>query len=683
MATISAPKNSRDEVQTDAVQIIVLLGDEEGNPPTLDDEIHYMKVERIGHYANGGRDDVITLHVDMDAAEERLVDTETPTGYNRQIEIRTLDEDGEPKKILGWGFLARQPQTIDDRNEGYTVEARLDQNLFGNALTEYPVCFPIVDEHHPSGKELLRINRKLIFNPEIDEIIEPNMSDKVRENGDLTTDELEDDPFEPPPWRYIIDPESMRTEAARTLQDQTRSLWTLGEAVYFLCWWLNPDETYIKNPTLEELAEVLSDRDDLIKNIEIPFGLFLPGCLDALLVPLEYGWQIVHSLETNDDDEEVRVSRMRFYARGKGVKKQLHMQRPDKKKSLKKTNVDEFRATYSLVDLANRVEVYGALKRREATFILVPGWDDADDELDLSDLEKDQPTAIAKPDVGRKWVLNESGDYIGRRTEITEAFDIASLFTDGSTFSFRRRRFLPCISQHVSSGGDDKESNRFRVDWWDVDEPDAFNPADITDPAWFKVKWPFSVLEKECGIYFEGPTPPDALWDRVSSGSTVAVRITASIEADDRIVGIADRRPESPQGLDLALIIDKSTKFQDRSVLRPSLFQDAPSTARNDQIDIDAYAEKVRDIEDAVQISCSVVLEGIEHPEYEIGDLIDKVEGRNLVFDGYTPDPDSEVEPRRPQIVGFNYLLGDVQKLEILMESFKQERPQIGKGGLL
>lgn len=740
--SISAPSNPRGRQKQSAAKLIVLLGPTDGSAPSVDDEVDYLIPQRIGIYANGGRDDVMTFNYDLKKSESRLIDTTTPVGYHRQIEVRMLDEDDEPTRVLAWGFIARQPQTINDASEKVEIEARLDQHVFGGPLTDYPTWDTVSDAQ-------IDVQRGLVFNPEIDEEIKPNCSDKQH---DLADPEDEDD------FYYVLDPESARTTPARFMQDQTPGLWTLPRAVHMLCWHLNPDEDYIKNPSLEDLEDVLSDRDDLIKNVDIPFGLWLPAALDALLIPAEYGWQLVHSL--NSDDE--RETRMRFYKRGSGITKQLHMQRPGETKDLKGTNVDEFSATYSIVDLANRIECYGDYVKKEDTFELVKGWSDDDDSLDLAALEKDQPDAIAKPFVGRKWILNEAGDYNDTRTEITEAFDLSDVFD--ITTPYRRRKFERCLSQHTDA--DDKESNGYRVDWfnhnaaaaavawsstlkvtagqvvsyssylylaladslnsappgaswqeigwvavssWDSGTtyndgdqatysgiryrakngphtnyipPSSPNEwenmeADLVGGAWQKVKWPFSVLEKECGILFEGPTPPDALWNyMLAEPEKARVRITATVRGDSRLTGIATRRSQSPNGLNIALVLNVRDKFQNSEVRPGSLFASSASIARNDQTAINTYAETVRNIEDAAQVGCSIRLEGVDHDEYQIGDLIDKVDGRNLSLDGYVASAGS-VTPRRPQVIGFNYLVAGGQRVELLLESFKQERPEV------
>jgi hypothetical protein len=642
---LSSPANPFAQLWQSPRKLVVLLGPPDGTAPTLVNETTWLIPYRISLSAGGGRDDVMLFNVDLAKAGKRLVDTTSPTAFKRQIEVRTLDEDGKATVVLGWGFISKNPQQIGD-GETTMFEARIANQHFGTPLTGYPI-------YNIAAFARLDINRPLVFNPEIDEIIEPNMSSFP----DVTNS-----------WSYVVDPESLRTQASKTYQFQTATAWKLSDAVLAMCWWLNPSETYIKNPTKKDLQMAFADRDTMLKNVTIPLGTTLPNALDMLLVPFEYSWYLKHSLQGSD-----RVTKIQFFSRGKGQKKQVFMQRPGATRDIKKTNIAEFDAEYDINSLANRIEVYGDYLKREATFPLKLGWSTTYDSTDLADLEKGQPTAEAHPAVGRKFILNEAGDYNYLRPEITAPYSFASLFLSAIQ-SVRRRQFLRCLSQHADA--DDLESNGFRVDWYDRDQTGAISSILPADPGWIRVKWPYSVLEKECGILFEGPLPPDALWSLMAEDPTlVKIRITATIVGDQRVKGIATKRAQSPNGQDVTLVLDLHDRFQFSKVDSSSIFASRPSIARDDTSVIQAYATSVQAIEDAMKIHCSIPLEGIAHPEYSMGDLIDSVSGRNLSLNGY--DPTGGEDTRNPQIVGFVYHLQGGQRMELMLDSFERERPEV------
>jgi len=658
---ISAPANPTSALYQKPAKFVVLLGpedgsapqpeyppEEEGGDPLPGDECTWLIPLQATRSAGGGRDDLLTFDVDLDRADKRLIDTTTPTGVQRQIELRMLDEDGEPTQLIGWGFLSANPQRIGPDGESTAYEARITKHHFGVPLTSYPIYDPFVNR--------LDVNRPLVFNPEIDEIIEGNKSSRTAAQG----------------WNYVIDPESVRTAAARTLQAQTASQWTLADAVLALCWWLNPEQEWISNPRRKTVDAAFTDRNDMLKNVAIPFGCYLPQALDTLLMPFEYGWYLTHAFAEGFGAQE-RVTSIRFFRRGSGTKKQLKLQRPGTSRDIKKTNVESLALEYSINDLANKVEVYGDYTKREATFDLYMGWSDSFDTTNYEDLEKGQTFAEAHPAVGRKFILNEGGDHNGVRPEITDPYDLEPLL--GEEHQVRRRKFLRCLTQRPDV--DDVESNGFLVQWYDENADGATDPDVVDDPGWTRVKWPFSILEKECGIWFEGPRPPSELWDLVSSGNAdkVRVRITAVIAGDLRLTGTATRRDQSPNGQDVTLALDLRDRFQNSAVDAESVYHERESTARDDATEIQTYAEDIRDIEDAMRIPCSVTLEGVKHPEYLMGDLIDQVDGRNLSLNGY--DPNAGADTRNPQIVGFTYHLNGGQRLELLLDSFKKQRPQI------
>lgn len=653
----TAPANPFKSLSQKAAKLVVYLGPTDGTPPTVTNEVDWLIPQRATLTAGSSRDQVLTFAVDLAKLEKRLLDTTVPVALQRQVELRTLDENGDPDTIIGWGFLAKNPQAINSQEESTSFEARIANFHFGKPLTSYPIY------DHTRVTPRLDVMRPLVFNPEIDERIEPNKSNIKDEKG----------------WNYVIDPESMRTEASRTFQEQTSSMWKLSDAVLALCWWLNPNETHIKNPTRADVQEQFAARDDLLKNVEIPSGMFLSEALDALLTPFEYGWHLVHTggfLRQTDElgQEEVSLIRqtaIRFFARGEGLRRTVLLQRPGESRDIKKTNVAEFDAVYDIFELANIVEVHGDFLKRESTFELQKGWKTQYDTKDLPDLSKGETFNEDHPSVGRKFVLNEAGDYIGLRPEITEPFSFDFLFPEGQ--QTRRRRFQRCLSQHTDA--DDLESNGYRVDWYDSSQTDAVDPDDPTDPGWVRVTWPFSVLEKECGILFEGTTPPGGLWNLIDDPSKIRVRITATVVGDQKLKGIAAKRANSPNAQDVPLVLDLKDRFQFSKVHVESIFKDRPSVARDDSAAIQTYAETVRNIEDACQIHCSVTLEGISHPQYSIGQIITNVRGRNLNLNAFSSF--GVKETRSPQIVGFVWHLQGNQRLELLLDSFERERPQI------
>jgi hypothetical protein len=96
----------------------------------------------------------------------------------------------------------------------------------------------------------------------------------------------------------------------------------------------------------------------------------------------------------------------------------------------------------------------------------------------------------------------------------------------------------------------------------------------------------------------------------------------------------------------------------------------------DDTRELQKYLEHIRDWDDSADLSCSVTLDGIDHHEYGLGDLITKVDGRNLSLDANSP---TATAPKFLQIMGLNMELEGQQKTELLLESFKLERFDFGR----
>lgn len=621
-----------------ATKLVVLLGNSNGSAPTSTDEVDYLVPTRIERSSTGSRVNSMTLEELLAKDQEHVLDTLTPKAVNRQVEVREVDAIGRVRRVLAWGKLAAQPIHIGE-SETVTWMIRIDKHHFGEPLGKTPWWNPITSA-------VVELDRPLIFNAEIDDKITLNRSDKqwADRNG-----------------AYVFfDSAAIDTEAARLSHGQVPAKWRLFQAVHTLCWLCNPDETFITNPTRADcsiqLGEIDADHERL-KNLALESGKHLPELLDQLLEPFGCSWTI--DLEV-DPDTDQSTRRFRFFRRNVGTEKELYLQRPGEKLDPVKSKVPDLNINYDIANLANRIIGCTSRKQREATFRLQYGWPVSQDSLARDDLQKNSATAKAYPHAGHKLVLNESGAWTGLRPEITETYNLAVLF-DGHPTLPTCRKFKPCISQVVDAASNRLESRGYWLEWLD--------PADAT---WKRRTWSFSVLQLECGIWFE--TIPEEFWNAIQDNpATTGIRITATVEGDTRTYGTAERQEQSPNFDDVTLRLNLGDKFHDRKVHSLSIFYADRATADeiDDIIPLQAYVEQVRGLEDAADLSCSAPLEGIDHPEYQIGDLITRVNGRNLELS--RNNPGLFVTKRYLQIVGITYDLKDSQRMELLLESFDEE----------
>lgn len=625
----SAPANPEIETAKPGTQFLVWLGDDSGGTPTEEDETTALKLLEITRTAGGRSLDTAVFAYDLGETGERLVDLQTPDSWNRQLEVRVADEEGEPTaQAAFWGALSIQSIGISARDEAASVTARIEPYHFGSVCKGYHVNDPVA--HDPGDGEVVLIEKDIRFNPLIDGKIEFN-------RGTVSSGTFRYDLW--------VDPESVRTATAITYQDLNVVEWELRECILALCKLLNPSETYIKNPTANDLAITLLDLDNppVIRNVTLPRGFYLPYYLDALLEPHGFGWFL--RLGFNDDGTMFR--KIAVFKRGEGEERDVYLQRPGEDIDLAKSNVSDLAVETSIADLANVVTGYGSLEEREVTIELYRGWPEADDSLSCDDLDRTYPDSVfaQHQTAWRLWVANEAGDYNGLRTSvapISATTDLASVFTRAVPC---RRRLYDCLTY-------DENGNRRPpfIEWYDPDEADS-------DLRWKPLEaGSVAILNDQIGIYFTGATPPSSI---VAAGEDARIRITGTIQGDARIQYQATRRPESPNGLNVELVLDLSDRFHDREVFDvfPSAFQsvlaDDPNGAaeRDDATALETFVKKVRDTEDAAAIRASVTLHGI-HWDYEIGQVIRKVEGREISFNRFAESSETK---RYLQIYGISY----------------------------
>jgi hypothetical protein len=154
------------------------------------------------------------------------------------------------------------------------------------------------------------------------------------------------------------------------------------------------------------------------------------------------------------------------------------------------------------------------------------------------------------------------------------------------------------------------------------------------------------------------------------------LRITCSIEGDEVLSYTAPRRDSSPNGLDVPLFLDVHDRFQYRDVNGSSKYNGTAADSKDDLSKLTTYIDKVRDNNDQAEVSVGITLLTSNHPEYKIGNLITKVDGRNLTFNANS----DAATPRPLQIVGINRSLDGEQHTELLLESCELEKRELQVG---
>lgn len=586
---------------------IVLVGTD-GAPPTDGGETDLWKVTTVTRSAGGSDLDHARFDYSLARSGERVQDMQSPQGLDTWLCVtlpRPRSEmDSEP---LFAGTVAKLSVRLDAEGEFAPRTARVERHHFGA-----PVRGPRVVD--PEG-ETRDLHTEIIFNPTIDGRVWGNRSSWS-------------DPDKGHFW--WIDPGSARTANARaTNGNQTANLWTLGQATVTLCRLANPDEELVLNPELSEVAEVLKDGPAL-KNWTLPRNAYLPELLDKLLHAHGCDWHLVPVRESG----AFRL-RIKLFKRGVGTEVSVQRERVGTSLRPGRNDLIALDCEWNVADIANRIRVQSARKMKEVTVELKRGWPESEDDLTVDELQKSDPESefAAHPDAWRRWVLNEGGDYAGSRPTVDEDrpwleiktgdwFDVRPLL-DAADVP-RRRKFERPLTF-------DKRTNErvnMLVQAWDP-ETEEWNHIGGWSP-----------LEHECGIYFDGDKPPD---DLVKLGEDARLRITACLESDIRDEAVAARRDESPNGAEIELVLDLGDRFFSRTRQKTgdykSILIDDPddedeSDERDDHDALVEYAERVREVEDAARLTATLTLKGIQ-TAYEIGQLVTKVDGRNVVLNRF------------------------------------------------
>ena len=582
---------------------------------------------------NSHRLDHCTLELDLGFTGGTLVDQRLAPNSDLEVEIVETTEDNS-KRVTHWGKVAFEEIELGN-TEKLRVVSRIDEFHLSQPLVGYWTWNPNV-----SGPQ--QVFEELIFNRAIDGVT----------FGNRHPNQGVQDAFGGVP--LFLDPESARTKASQKFNniDSLPTFWKLSEAVAYLCRVSNPKEFYVKNPAIADLAKIFDDQTDLLRHVHLPHGLYLSQALDRLIGPLGYSWYIAL-------DERGRRF-FAFFKRGEGTDQvQVYLQCPGELLDTDQTNVKQCQIKYDITEIANSVVGLGSFVEVEATFELLRCWSPSDDALaNTPDLLRiGQPHFNEHVDVWRKWVLNEAGDYTGLRPEIKLPYDFSKLSAK-SAFTVKRRKFLPCLTLGADGLTPIGRCGGCRVEYW--------NPNSDSG-RWIESHHEVHVLEHECGVHFAGQLPPREI---MLLGDKAKVRITATIQLDQRLLYHAQRRKDSPNADDVTVVLDLHDRFHFKRVDKSSQVTGSKTLAVDDTAALKTYCDQVRDTYNVAEVNGPVVIEGIDWLGYELGQSVTKIEGREIDFNGVA---DSSRQPLYPQIVGIA-LDYQSQTTTLTLQQFKAAR---------
>lgn len=571
-------------------ELIVLLGPPSADPPGDADTFESVYCSRVVQSAGGSRLDYADLTYLLD---DHLKDRDQPASFARMIAIQLPDT---VKTRLHLGDYVGESLKILKEGESLTAQSQLRSYHFGSPVVGYDVWSPI-----SSSEEV--IESDIIFNPTVDDVTLINMSSKIRDGKE---------------GRLWTHPETSQTDDGALYQTVDREEWTLRRAVISICELLNPNEEFIRNPTYADIA-VLVDAP-AIRDVIIAMGTFLPQSLDMLLIPHGFNWYV-------DYDTATEKPQITVFKIGDGEEKTLFLQPPGEVLNLEWSNVNQLVIDNGIGDSANQVRVFGQFEEVEVTLPLYPAWDATHDSLTVDDLTKDGPEYAGKETVHRLWVANEAGDI----DETESRWGISPTVPDLSAVFTRWTPHRRTLNEPLTFQGGTITGNKQR-------RPIFIEYSIDAGLTWEPAKdWGAKLCPDQIGILFDADSPPTELID---AGENARVRVTGTLFGDKRVEGLATKQAWAVNGRTVELVLNRPDKFQSRWRQTigdfKSVFTDQSplpeADERDDTEEILLYAETLRDQNHYADVTCEFRLPGW-HLEYKIGDLISKIEGRELNLD--------------------------------------------------
>ena len=587
--------NTTDALFVDYDEMTVLLGPAGGAAPGLADVFENVYALRVVQSASGSRLDFAELIYNL---TDHLTNREQPDNFARMIEVRLPDA---ADTLLHRGDYVRESASVERDGESLTAQSQLRSYHFGNPLTYYDVYLV--------GAFSEAIADDIVFNPMIDNRTLFNMSDKNRNNNVALNGRL---------W---VHPECVSGTVGETWQGQVRQEWTLSHAVRSLCWLLNPNEDFILNPTTAVIDLLLVGPS--VRAVTIPLGTRLSQALDALLIPLGFNWYIDYS---KADAPGFGLPQIAIFQIGVGTAKELKFQAPGAVLDLADSNVNQFSTDNNIGDSFNQVTVLGQFEEAECTFPLFAAWDAAHDALAAADLDKDGDEYLTHETVWRLFIANEAGDInpavarLGQTPTVPDLTGIFELWTP-------HRRTLQEPLTYIAgtpSAAVSLQERRAHVLEYSID----------SGATWLASadKWTVKLCPDQIGVLFDMTGIPEELYD---AGSAGRLRITGSVFADSRINSTATRNAWAVNGRTIEQVLVKPEKFQYRFRNIAGTYQSVLTglaDTKDDTTEISDFAEAIRDQNQYAEVDCEFRLPGW-HLEYEIGDLITKIAGREINLD--------------------------------------------------
>ncbi|HUX16360.1 MAG TPA: hypothetical protein VMW52_07785, partial [Phycisphaerae bacterium] len=486
--------------------------------------------------------------------------------------------------------------------------------------------------------------------------------------------------------------------------DPAASHWTVTEALEYLLWQLNGEETWIANPDLTDLYTAF-DAPLPETNVD---GMSLWAALAA--VADRAGLDVFESFELDGAGEP--VSRIRVVARGQGTVRTIKHQAPAEDGSLTPldlnlTNLFACQVATGTANCLTSPVVAGAAPIIEISVILQPAWDPADVDVVAADLVIDPRTVALLAatadycrqyctvgdlfagfaDVFRLWDANTDGRYSAApySCSIPDVALLAQILGSPAAGTWPRvpYRPLPLVSRLGCQGDVSGRSGQSLLEvCYNADE------ADPDDCAW--ALWPggYRILPDRLGVRLTdanlaavshaGAGP--ARWGHTFLDSLLAdpgkvrLRLTCSVASPERGIAWPAARTYPGTAFATGEFVDRGGAGAVRDVaessvlLFPSAYGTFEADGADDAADLAAMAAAIQDEHERRTIEASLP---IAWPDEPIGltDRIARIDGIDVELStdpARAPRVVNVTKLLRPEAYGMHLTLGSYRKAPIL-----------------
>jgi hypothetical protein len=533
-------------------------------------------VRSVERYAGAEKRDTAVMEV-IDVGANDYVDTafELTNKFENEIcQIGIQDRKANAVQWIHYGRIVGGQYAMGGSGSKLELTSRFEDQLLGEPLKNR-----IIEITRDVGLKITVIqtlDQELVFNPRYEGKVYGNKTFGFGLN------------LVP----LFIDLNGLNLELLTLPQTSQFVLWSIPDAVHYLCADLNSSETHVRNPLWTELIRILP-QNVYLNNLSLPVGIYLGEALDRVLNPFGYYWKITH--------DSANSRRIEVFSKDTPYRNVIKFtgHKPG-------TLVDDENDRLPEIDLRvdngdkvfNQVTVIGARKRSELTVMLRPDWDTRLESNPITAFVWDSPAMQANPAlryVYRKYRANLS---------LLSQFGI----TNNTS---ARRPMLPCLT--LDEKGQPFGTNKGVHVEFSLDGGVTWKPADSSGAiGGLKQAMSLEIVENEPAVIFTGKIFPVF---RRRYGDSFKLRATATFERDDCLIGSAGNPLGGKPLADVReLVISAPDRFQHYERSKSELAKTiATSSEINMTSEINVFAAQILASHSATNISGKISLHGVDN----------------------------------------------------------------------